>query len=163
LTSDSRTDASISTRLLTRVLIFLIAVWSLLEGVILLAFDGASAAALGAGLEDTAAKRLLGVHMLLLVPLHLLISIRFERYQGLVWIPFGAQAIVCLTVAYSIVNGDSDFGDSILAVVVSGLLAALLGFVWMSEQRTLARKRMEDEEDALDSPQGRTPAPREQI
>jgi len=45
-------DATISTRILTRILVFLVAVWSFLAGIVLVAFHGASSGALGAGVTD---------------------------------------------------------------------------------------------------------------
>ncbi len=141
--SPARPAASISTQLLTRVIILLIAVWSLLEGVVLVGFHGASSGALGAGVTDQAGQRLAGAQLLVLVPAYLLIAWRLPRYQAFVWLPFAAQLAVSLTVGYGIVEGDTDFGDGILACSVSAIFAVLLGFVWISEQRILARDKFE--------------------
>lgn len=137
---------------MTRVLICLIAVWSLLAGLVLVFFQGTGSGALGAGVADPAGQRLLGAHLIMLAPVYVLIAWRNERYQGLLWLPFVSQAAVFFSVGYSILNGDTDFGDGILAVTVSGIFICLLGFVWVNEQRTLARARleMEDELDNLD-------------
>ena len=144
--STVRTGASISTQLLTRVIILLIAVWSLLEGVVLVGFHGASSGALGAGVTDEAGQRLAGAQLLILVPAYLILAWRLPRYQALVWLPFAAQLAVSLTVGYAIVAGDTDFGDGILACSVSAIFAVLLGFVWISEQRILARDKLEHPE-----------------
>jgi hypothetical protein len=124
-----------STRLLLRFIIVLIAAWSLAAGLLLVAFQGASSGALGAGVSDMAGQRLVGAHMLLLVPVYLLLAWRFERYAGLHWLPFGGQLAVVLAVGYSIFDGDSDFEDGVLAVAVSAILASFYGFVWVTEQR----------------------------
>ena len=141
--SQETPDATISTRLLTRVLIFLIAVWSLLEGIVLVGFHGASSGALGAGITDEAGQRLVGAHLLVLAPAYLLIAWRPERYQSFIWLPFAAQLAVAVVVGYSIVAGETDFGDGILAMAVGTIFVGLLGFVWISEQRSVARSKME--------------------
>ena len=141
-------DVTISTRLLLRLIVFLIGLWSLFCGVILLALHGASAGALGAGVADEAGQRLVGAHMLVLVPLYLLIAWHPERYGGFLWLPFAAQLVVVTVVGYNILAGDTDVGDGILAVAVGSLFVGPLGFLWISEQRTVARLKMDAEERA---------------
>ena len=139
----SASDATISTRLLTRVIILLVAVWSMVAGVVLVGFHGASSGSLGAGVSDDAGQRLVGAHLLVLVPAYLLLAWRPGRYSSFLWLPFGAQLAVALTVGYSILNGETDFGDGILAFAVSAIFVALLAFVWVSEQRTVANAKYE--------------------
>lgn len=139
-------DASISTRLLTRLIIGLIAIWSLVAGIVLVGFHGASSSALGAGVTDEAGQRLVGAHLLVLVPAYVLLLWQLDRYQALLWLPFAAQVAVVLAVGYSILTGATDFEDGILAVAVSAILAGLLGFVWVTEQRTLARRKLKEAE-----------------
>ena len=154
MASSARPGASISTQLLTRLIILLIAVWSLLEGVVLVGFHGASSGALGAGVTDEAGQRLVGAQLLVLVPAYLLLAWRLPRYQVFVWLPFAAQLAVSLTVGYAIVVGDTDFGDGILACSVSAIFAALLGFVWVSEQRMGAGDKLEYAEGDSEVPVG---------
>lgn len=137
------TDHSISSGLLMRLIVFLIAVWSLVAGLALTMFHGSSAAALGAGVADEAGQRLAGAHMLVLVPLYLLIAWRPQRYGSLLWLPFFAQAAVFLAVGYSMLGGETDVADGVLAVSVSGMLAGALGFVWISRQRSSAQQQYE--------------------
>src|SRR5262245_56268927 len=125
--------ASISTQLLTRVIIGLIAVWTLVEGIVLVGFHTASSGALGAGVTDEAGQRLSGALMLVLVPAYALLAWRLQRYQAFVWLPFAAQFAVALTVLYSMVAGDTSFGDGILACAMSAIFAGLLGFVLVTE------------------------------
>src|SRR4051812_38731198 len=110
MSSDSA-GASISTHLLLRIIIALIGVWSLAEGVVLVGFHSAGSGALGAGVNDHAGQRLVGVHMLILGPAYFLIAWRLRRYLALIWLPFAAQAAVAIMVAYSILAGDTDLGD----------------------------------------------------
>ena len=143
-------EATISTRLLMRVIVGLIALWSLVAGIVLVAFHGASAGALGAGVDDEAGQRLLGAHLIILVPAYLLLVWRPEQYLGLLWLPFAAQMAVLLAVGYSIIGGVTDFEDGIIAVAVSAIFIGLLSFVWITEQRTLARQKLEEAEMELD-------------
>jgi len=146
----SRPETSISTRLLTRILIALIAVWSLLAGIALVFFQGSGSSALGAGVTDVAGQRLLGAHLIVLAPAYALLAWHSERYQGLLWLPFALQLAVFFAVGYSILIGDREFGDGVIAIAVSAIFIGLLGFVWITEQRTLARMRLEEEDSHID-------------
>jgi hypothetical protein len=84
------------------------------------------------------------------VPAYLLIAWRLDRYQAFIWLPFAAQLVFAIAVAYAIVAGDTDFGDGILVVAVSAIFAGALGFVWITEQRTVAISKLDDDsEDAF--------------
>jgi hypothetical protein len=141
-----RPETTISTVLLTRIIIALIAIWSLVAGLVLVIFQGSGSDALGAGVEDVAGHRLLGAHLMFLSPLYALIAWRHERYGGLFWLPFVSQLVAFLVVGYNILIGDTDFGDGMVAVTVSGIFIGLWGFVWITEQRALARMRLDEEE-----------------
>jgi hypothetical protein len=150
MASPAAPTAAISTRLLTRGIVLLIAVWSLLEGIVLVGFHGVGSGALGAGVSDAAGQRLLGAHLLVLVPAYLLIALRLDRYQAFIWLPFAAQLVFAIAVAYAIIAGDTDFGDGVLVVAVSAIFAGALGFVWITEQRTVAVSKLDDDsEDAF--------------
>lgn len=142
-------ETSISTTVLTRILIALIAVWSLLAGVVLVFFQGTGSGALGAGVEDIAGQRLLGAHLIVLAPVYALIAWRSKQYRGLFWLPFASQLAAFFAVGYNILIGDTEFGDGMVAVTVSAIFIGLLGFVWVSEQRTLARIRLDEEDEDL--------------
>jgi hypothetical protein len=133
-------DVTISTRQLMRIIIMLISLWSFTAGMVLLAFP--SSDALGAGLADRAGQRLIGVHLVLLSPIYLLIAMKQEQYGNLVWLPIAGQTCFALTVAYNIVSGDTDFKDGALATLISLIFAGLLTFIWITEQRTIARNKM---------------------
>jgi hypothetical protein len=152
-----RQQATVSTDILTRLVIVLVAVWDAFAGLVLLAFHGASAGALGAGVEDEAGQRLLGAHLLVLVPVYLVLAWKPRRFVPLLWLPFGQQAAVALVVAYSMLKGDTDFGDGMLAFTVSLIFVVLLAFLWVTEQRTLARLKSEEEIAALSRPPAALP------
>lgn len=143
-----------------RMVVGLIAIWSLLAGLVLVFFHGSGSGALGAGVVDSSGQRLAGAHMLVLVPVYVLIALKPERYPMLPWLPFAGQAAVFFSVGYSILSGATDFGDGILPVAVSGIFLALLGFIWITEQRAIAHERMGDDElldwEDDDSPGGET-------
>jgi hypothetical protein len=142
-------DTTISTRILMRIVVGMIAIWSLLAGLVLVFFHGSGSGALGAGVVDSSGQRLAGAQMLVLVPVYVLIALKPERYPMLPWLPFAGQAAVFFSVGYSILSGATDFGDGILPVAVSGIFLGLLGFIWISEQRAIAHERMA-EDDSLD-------------
>ena len=141
-----RPQVTVPTDTLMRIVIGLLAVWDALAGLALVAFHGATSGALGAGVEDEAGKRLLGVHLLILVPVYLLLAFRLQRYLALLWLPIAAQASVVLVIGYNMLKGDTRFGDGILAFAVSLIFVALLGFLWITERRTAARLQMEDQQ-----------------
>ncbi len=147
-------DASISTRLLSRILVGLIALWSLLVGVVLVGFEDAASGAIGVGVVDRAAERLIGVYLIVLVPVYTLVALRPDRYEGLLWLPIATQLAAALTIGYNILAGDTEVEDGLLALAVSAIFACLLAFVWITEQRSLARMRIETEDPAHDIPEG---------
>jgi hypothetical protein len=138
-----RPQATVSTDILMRIVIGLLAVWDAVAGLVLVASHAASAGALGAGVEDEAGKRLLGAHLLVLVPVYLLLAIRLDRYLALVWLPIAAQAAVVLVIGYNMLQGDTSFGNGILAFAVSLIFLVLMGFLWITERRVTARLQME--------------------
>jgi hypothetical protein len=85
-----------------------------------------------------------------LAPVYGVLALRSEHYQGLLWLPFASQLAVFFAVGYSILNGDIEFGDGVIAIAVSAIFIGLMGFVWLTEQRTLARIRLEEEESRID-------------
>jgi hypothetical protein len=141
-------DTQISTRILTRIIVALIAAWSLVCGLVLTFLHDASTGALGAGVEDEAGQRLAGAHMLVLVPVYLLIAWHPERYPMLHWLPFGGQLAVVFAVGYSMLSGTIGVSDGILPVAVSAIFMGLLAFIWITEQRAVAKAKMEAD-DAL--------------
>lgn len=141
-----RPQATVSTEVITRVVILLVAVWDAFAGLVLVAFHGASTGALGAGVADEAGQRLLGAHLLLLVPVYVFLAWNPRRFVPLLWLPFAAQGTVVLVVGYNMLKGDTDFGDGILAFAVSLIFVVLLAFLWVTEQRTVARLQAEAQE-----------------
>jgi hypothetical protein len=136
-------ERAASTSLLVRVFVLAIAAWSVLAGLTLTLFHGSSASALGAGVADEAGQRLAGSQMLVLAPVYVLIALRPGRYGSLLWLPFAGQAAVFLAVGYSMLSGDTDFGDGILAFGISGLLGGALAFIWISQMRSDAQAQFD--------------------
>ena len=136
---------------MARIIILLIGAWSLVAGVLLVFFHGTAAGSLGVGVSDAAGQRLVGAHLLILAPVYLMIAWRPERYQSLLWLPFAGQLIVLVSVGYGIVAGDTKFGDGALAVAVSAIFVGLLAFIWIIEQRALARAKLDAAEAQTDA------------
>jgi hypothetical protein len=148
----ARSQATVSTDILTRLVIILVAIWNAFAGLVLVAFHGASTGALGAGVEDEAGQRLLGAHLLVLVPVYLVLAWKPRRLVPLLWLPFGQQGVVVLVIAYNMLKGDTDFADGMLAFTVGLIFVVLLAFLWVTEQRTLARIKAEEEIAAISRP-----------
>jgi hypothetical protein len=91
---------------------------------------------------------IVGVHLLLLAPVYLLIAVKQERYSGFIWLPIAGQTAMATTVAYNIISGDTSFSDGALSTVICLIFAGLLSFVWITEQRTIARDKMLADTDA---------------
>ena len=135
---------------MTRIIILLIAIWSLVAGILLVFFHGAASGTLGAGVSDAAGQRLVGAHLLILVPVYLMIAWHPERFESLLWLPFAGQLIILLSVGYGITSGDTKFADGAMALAVSAIFVGLLSFIWISEQRAMARAKLEADESHMD-------------
>lgn len=150
-------EAPSSSAMLIRLTVVLIAVWSGAAGLMLTIFAGEGAGALGSGVADDAGSRLAGAHMLVLTPLYVLIAWMPHRFAMLLWVPFFAQAATALMIAYSIMAGDTNTLDGLPFMVISGSLAGLLGFFWVSEQRAVARRKYEASLELDASDEGEEP------
>ncbi|MGB2695639.1 MAG: hypothetical protein WBD55_10705 [Dehalococcoidia bacterium] len=125
--------AVLSARGTVRVVLALLAVWTIFSGLALTFFQDASAATIGGGLdggEGGAAQRLLGVHLLVLAPIYALIAWEPQRFRLLLWVPYAAQAGVVLVTLYDILTGDRDFTDGALPLIVASIFLVLLVYVW---------------------------------
>lgn len=115
-----------------RVVLVLLAMWTLLSGLALVFFRDASDATIGGGLhggQGAAAQRLLGVHLLVLAPLYGLLAWEPRRFRLLLWVPYAAQAGVVLSTLYDIGSGDRSFADAALPLIVAIVFLALLLYV----------------------------------
>jgi hypothetical protein len=118
-----------------RVLLVLLAVWTAFSGLSLTIFQGANAATLAGGLDDEAAQRLLGVHLLALVPVYLVLAWRPQQHRFLLWLPYAVQAGVLIATAYDVTAGERDLEDGALPLVVAAIFLALLLYVWVMQRQ----------------------------
>lgn len=118
-----------------RLLLLLLAIWTAFSGLSMTVFQGINAATLAGGLEDEAAQRLLGVHLLALTPVYLLLAWRPKEYRLLLWLPYAVQAGVIIATAYDVIAGNRDMEDGALPLVVAGIFLALLVYVWVTGRR----------------------------
>ncbi len=130
--------AVISAQSALRLVLALLAAWTLVSGLALTFFQDASAATIGGGLEgdqSEAAKRLVGVHLLVLAPIYGLLAWELRRFRLLLWVPYVAQGGVVLATIYDMVRFDRDFADAALPLIVAATFFALLVYVWLMGRR----------------------------
>jgi len=138
-----------------RVLLVLLAIWTAFSGLSLAVFQGVNAATLAGGLDDEAAQRLLGVHLLALVPVYLALAWRPQQYRFLLWLPYAVQAGVIVATAYDVIAGERDLEDGALPLVVAGIFLALLVYVWAMQRQAPVPSKAKEPADAPEkSPEG---------
>lgn len=123
----------ISANTALRVILILLTIWTAFSGLALIFFPGSADATIAGGQGD-AAKRLLGVHVLVLALVYGLLAWRRERYNNLLWVPYVVQTAVILVTLVNMIAGDSGVADGLLPLTVAGVFLALLVFVWRSGQ-----------------------------
>ena len=133
-TSRDLTPASgvLSAQSTLRLLVGLLALWTMLSGLALTFFQDASAATIGGGLkggEGEAAQRLLGVHLLVLAPIYGMLAWEPQRFRLLLWVPYAAQIGVVVAMAFDLVTGARDFTDAALPLIVALIFLVLLLYV----------------------------------
>ena len=130
---EERPDAVISAQSALRLVIGLLAMWTLLSGLALTFFQDASAATIGGGLEGgqgEAAQRLLGVHLLVLAPIYVLLAWDPRRFRLLLWVPYAAQGGVVAATAFDLLTTSRDLRDGALPLIVATIFLVLLVYVW---------------------------------
>ncbi len=119
-----------------RVVLYLLAFWTAMWGFALVFAAGAGS--LGAGIDDKAAQRLLGVHVLILVPLYGLLALNPSKYRAFLWVPYVSQAAITLVILFDLLAGNRDSPESVLPMVVAVIFFALLAFLWQAGRRPAA-------------------------
>ena len=130
---EERPGAVISAQSVLRLVIGLLAMWTLLSGLALTFFQDASAATIGGGLEGgqgEAAQRLLGVHLLVLAPIYVLLAWDPRRFRLLLWVPYAAQGGVVAATAFDLLTTSRDLRDGALPLIVATIFLVLLVYVW---------------------------------
>ena len=117
----------------TRLVLLLLALWSILFGLTLTFAQGASP--LGGSGGDEAARRLLGVHVLALAPVYGLLGWNPRKYGSLLWLPYVTQFGIVVATLFDLVDNNLDFGDAGLPLVVSIIFFILLGYLWWAARR----------------------------
>ena len=115
-----------------RMVLVLLALWTLISALALTFFQSASAATIGGGLhggQGAAAQRLLGVHLLVLAPLYGLLAWEPRRFRLLLWVPYAAQTGVVAATIFDIATRDRSFADAALPLIVAIVFLALLLYV----------------------------------
>jgi hypothetical protein len=155
----------ISTETAQRLVLVLLALWTILSGLALTLFQDASDATIGGGLhggQGAAAQRLLGVHLLVLAPIYGLIAWDPKRFRLLLWVPYAAQGGVVATTLYDIITGDRSFADAALPLFVAIVFFALLLYATFGGRQPaqLDLERKHDEPPPAGEPAQLPPPPR---
>ncbi len=130
---EERPPGMINAQSALRLLLVLLAIWTLFSGLALVFFQGGADATIGGGLgggEGSAAQRLLGVHLLVLAGIYGLIVWRPEQYDSLMWVPYAAQAGVVTVTFFDIITTKRDFTDGALPLIVAAVFLVLFLYVW---------------------------------
>ena len=155
-------QTSINAQSALRLVLLLLTMWTLLSGLALTFFQGASAATIGGGLEGDqgeAAQRLLGVHLLVLAPVFALIAWQPERYRLIAWIPYATQGGVVLVTLFDIVTGTRNIPAALLPLFVAATFLVLLVYVWREARIAEAPEAKSTAIDALPAPATASTAP----
>jgi hypothetical protein len=112
-----------------RLVLILLAFWTAIWGFSLLL--AANAGSLSAGIEEHAAQRLLGVHILILAPLYALLGWNPTKYRVFLWVPYASQAAIAVVTLF-------DLKDAVLPFVVAVIFLALLLFLWQAGRKPTA-------------------------
>jgi hypothetical protein len=109
-----------------RLVLFLLAFWTAIWGLSLL--FAAKAGSLNAGIDQHAAQRLLGIHILILAPLYALLGWNPTKYRVFLWVPYATQAGITVVTLF-------DLKHAVLPFVVAVIFLALLLFLWQAGRR----------------------------
>ena len=160
--AEERPGAVISAQGALRMVIGLLAMWTLLSGLALTFFQDASAATIGGGLEGgegEAAQRLLGVHLLVLAPIYVLLAWDPRRFQLLLWVPYAAQGGVVAVTVFDLLTTSRGL-DGALPLIVATIFLVLLVYVWRAGKLP-GQDRLEGVVSPPAEPEGVVPPPAE--
>ena len=144
--AETRPEAVISAQSMLRLLLVLLATWTLFSALALIFFQESAGATIGGGLgggEGAAAQRLLGVHLLVLAPIYALLAWEPRRFRLLLWVPYAAQGGVVAATCYDIITNKRDFSDGALPLIVASVFLVLLVYVWRAGRRPEAAEAEE--------------------
>ncbi len=131
-----------------RVLVMLLAIWTFFAGFALLT-QGVTALSFGG--QDAGAERVIGAHMLILVPIYVLLAWKRAEYRRLVWIPYAAQLAVIIPTGWALLTDDGGFDDGVLLLMIASIFFALLLYVsWSSHPLDFFRGDDEEYDEAAE-------------
>ena len=128
--------AVVSVATARRLVLYLLAFWTAIWGLSLVFAAGAGS--LGAGIDEEAAQRLLGVHVLILAPLYGLIAWNPTKYRAFLWVPYVSQAGITLVTLFDILAGNRKSAEGVLPLVLAVIFLALLVFLWQASRKSAA-------------------------
>jgi len=122
----SEDGAVVSVGAARRVVLILLAFWTAIWGLSLL--FSANAGSLSAGIDQHAAQRLLGIHVLILAPVYALLGWNPTKYSVFRWLPYVSQAAIA---AVTLTN----LKHAVLPFAVAVIFLALLVFLWQAGRK----------------------------
>lgn len=128
--------AMVSVATARRLVLYLLAFWTAIWGLSLVFAAGAGS--LGAGIDEEAAQRLLGVHVLILVPIYGLIAWNPTKYRAFLWVPYVSQAGITIITLFDILAGNRKSAEGVLPLVLSVIFLILLVFLWQASRKPAA-------------------------
>lgn len=114
------TTSVVNAHALFRLLLILLAAWSIFEGV---ALATGAFSAVDAGTDRTA-ERMLGGMMIVLGGVYGMLAWRRGQYRLLLWVPFAAQIAIVVPLLFSFDR------DRILLLVISSAFLVMMLYVW---------------------------------
>jgi hypothetical protein len=134
VTTPTRAEgAVVSVGAARRLILLLLAFWTAVWGFSLL--FAANAGSLSAGIEEHAAQRLLGVHVLILAPVYALLGWNPTKYRVFLWVPYASQAGIAVVTLFN-------FKDAVIPFVVAVIFLALLLFLWQAGRKPASAIRV---------------------
>jgi hypothetical protein len=116
-----------------RLVLLLLAFWTAVWGFSLL--FAANAGSLSAGIEEHAAQRLLGIHVLILAPVYALLGWNPTKYRVFLWVPYATQAGITGVTLFIL-------KDAVLPFVVAVIFLVLLVFLWQAGRKPTSAIRV---------------------
>jgi len=121
--------AVVSVSAARRLVLLLLAFWTAVWGLSLLL--AANAGSLSAGIEEHAAQRLLGIHVLIMAPVYALLGWNPSKYRVFLWVPYATQAGITAVTLFN-------FKDAVLPFVLAVIFLVLLLFLWRAGRKPMA-------------------------
>ncbi len=152
-----QTGAMVDVREAFRLVLALLALWTLFSGISLVLLQGLGSVTLAGALHDPAAQRLLGVHVLLLAAVYVVMAWQPERLRPLLWVPYAHQFGIAVATAYDLLRRHRDIQDGAVPLMVAIIFLALLVYLFVRAQESQSPLAGFPEPKSLPAPPSEAP------